>query len=134
MPFADLATRLAIPGLPEWSGLIILCVLLLMVIAFLAMPFSVFGLKSRLDALETQLDEIQSEIRSLALRLPEPGAPRRAIVADDGWAPPPTLARADPAPRDDGPRVTPPIPPAPSWPDSGRDARRTEPRLGAPRR
>ena len=134
MPFADLATRLAVPGLPEWSGLVILCVLLLMVVAFLAMPFSVFGLKSRMDALENQLDEIQSEIRSLALRLPEPGASRRALIADDGWVPPPALARADDTGRDAEPRNTPPIPPAPAWPDAGRDARRTEPRLGAPRR
>ena len=40
--------------------------------AFLMMPFSVFGLKSRLDAIEAQLDDVQQEIRSLALRLPEP--------------------------------------------------------------
>ena len=135
MNLADLTTRLAVPGLPEWSGLVILCLILLMVVAFLAMPFSVFGVKSRLDALEVQLDEIQAEIRSLALRLPEPAAPRRMTVSDEGWEPPPALRRADPACRDDrGPRATPPIPPAPSYPAPSRDAPRTEPRLGTPRR
>ena len=135
MNLADLTTRLTVPGLPEWSGLVVLLLILLMVVAFLAMPFSVFGVKSRLDALEAQLDEVQAEIRSLALRLPEPVAPRRMTVSDEGWEPPPSLARADPTLRDDrAPRATPPIPPAASWPDAHRDARRTEPRLGGPRR
>ncbi|WP_376088334.1 hypothetical protein ACE7GA_15930 [Roseomonas sp. CCTCC AB2023176] len=96
MNLADLTTRLAVPGLPEWSGLVVLLLLLLMVVAFLAMPFSVFGVKSRLDALEVQLDEIQAEIRSLALRLPEPAAPRRMTVSDDHWEPPPALQRGKP--------------------------------------
>lgn len=135
MNLADLTARLSVPGLPEWSGLVVLLLILLMVVAFLAMPFSVFGVKSRLDALESQLDEIQAEIRSLALRLPEPVAPRRVAVSDDGWEPPPSLGRTGPTIRDDRPpRVTPPIPPAASWPEAARDARRTEPRLGNPRR
>ncbi len=44
---------------------------LLYALAFLFMPFSVLGVKGRLDAIEARLDEIQGEIRSLALRLPE---------------------------------------------------------------
>ena len=36
------------------------------------MPFSVFGVKGRLDGVEARLDEIQAEIRALSLRLPEP--------------------------------------------------------------
>ena len=43
----------------------------LLCLAFLIMPFSVFGLKGRLEAVEARLDEIQGEIRSLVLRLPE---------------------------------------------------------------
>jgi len=138
---ADIVTRLAIPGLPEWSGLVVLLLGLLFLAAFLAMPFSVFGLKSRLDAIEAQLDEVQQEIRSLALRLPEPmAARRRPMGAEEAYEEPPP--RPDPAYRDDrAARMTPPIPPPPSWPEGGRDGggrdgggRRMEPRLGGPRR
>ncbi|TPG48914.1 hypothetical protein EAH89_22245 [Roseomonas nepalensis] len=135
---SELAARLAIPGLPEWSGLVILLLGLLFVLAFVMMPFSVFGTKSRLDAIEAQLDEVQQEIRSLALRLPEPGMRRRA-AAEDGYED--SVMRSDPSPRDDrfrderAPRMTPPIPPPPAWPEAGREAgRRAEPRLGPPRR
>ena len=80
---SELVARLAIPGLPEWSGLVILLLALLFVLAFVMMPFSVFGTKSRLDAIEAQLDEVQQEIRSLALRLPEPGMRRRPVAGPD---------------------------------------------------
>ncbi|MBP0444905.1 hypothetical protein J8J14_08920 [Roseomonas sp. SSH11] len=135
---SELVTRLAIPGLPEWSGLVVLLLGLLFLAAFLMMPFSVFGLKSRLDAIEAQLDDVQQEIRSLALRLPEPAAlRRRPAAAEEIYDDPPILARPEPAPREDrAPRMTPPIPPPPTWPEAGpRDAgRRMEPRLGGPRR
>ena len=36
----DLASRLAIPGLPEWTGLVALLLLLLAGLAYLLMPFS----------------------------------------------------------------------------------------------
>jgi len=91
--------------LPWWIPIAVLLPLLLYALAFLAMPFSVLGLKGRLESVEARLDEIQGEIRSLALRLPEarrggyeaPGRP----AADDAM-PRPTEARS--------PR--PPIPPA----------------------
>ena len=57
---------------PPWMGFVIIVAGVLFVLAFLAMPFSVFGLKGRLDGVEARLDEIQREIRSLALRLQEP--------------------------------------------------------------
>ena len=129
--------QLAIPGLPEWSGLVVLLLGLLFIGAFLMMPFSVFGLKSRLDAIEAQLDDVQQEIRSLALRLPEPMVRRRpAATADDGYDdPPPLLGRPESSLREErAPRMTPPVPPPPAWPEPGRDPhRRAEPRLG-PRR
>lgn len=135
---SELAARLAIPGLPEWSGLVILLLGLLFVLAFVMMPFSVFGTKSRLDAIEAQLDEVQQEIRSLALRLPEPGMRRRA-PAEDAYED--SVMRSDTPLREDrfrderAPRMTPPIPPPPAWPEPGREAgRRAEPRLGPPRR
>jgi hypothetical protein len=62
--------------------------------------------KGRLDAIEARLDELQTELRTLVLRLPEPRG-----LSDGGWAEPPPIA---PPPRDDTERLArPPIPPAP---------------------
>ena len=58
---------------PWWAQLLLLIGAILFGLAFALMPFSVFGVKARLEALEARLDEIQGEIRSLSLRLPEPG-------------------------------------------------------------
>jgi len=57
--------------LPWWVTLVVLVPALMFLLAFLFMPFSVFGVKGRLEGVEARLDEIQGEIRSLALRLPE---------------------------------------------------------------
>lgn len=117
---------------PWWANLAILVTGLLFALMFLLMPFAVFGVKGRLDLLEARLDEIQGEIRSLSMRLPEPGG---------GRAPSDRRRPAEPAdyrgPQDadgyagldDFGNPRPPIPPAP------RDRRppvmppRTEPRL-----
>jgi hypothetical protein len=125
----ELAATLTIPGLPDWSGLVVLVLLLLVGLAYLVMPFSVFGVKGRLDAIEAQLDEIQTEIRTLALRLPEPGRSRRPPVEDD-WAEPPAVLgrRAEPEPP---PRATPPVPPPAAWPDARGG--RAEPRVDWPK-
>src|SRR5579864_5550612 len=91
--------------LPWWVPIVLLVPALLYALAFLFMPFSVIGVKSRLDVIEARLDEIQGEIRHLALRLPETGP---AADYDEIYAPEPTLQprRAQPAP------TRPPIPPA----------------------
>ena len=123
---AELANRLAVPGLPEWTGLLALLLVVLAAASFLLMPFSVFGVKGRLDSLEAQLDEIQGELRQLALRLPEP-AGRRALPVGDGWEDPPSLRRGR-AETDSRPlRAGPPIPPPPAEPE--RRSVRQEPRL-----
>ena len=57
---------------PWWVPIVLLVPALLYALAFLFMPFSVIGVKGRLEAMEARLDEIQAEIRSLSLRLPEP--------------------------------------------------------------
>jgi hypothetical protein len=119
----ELASRLIIPGLPDWTGLLALLFLLLAGLAYLLMPFSVFGLKGRLDSIEAQLDEVQAEIRSLSLHLS--GAPRRVAAADD-WVELPRSNR----PGESEPRTAPPVPPPPAWPDGGRN--RAEPRLDWP--
>ena len=59
---------------PWWVSIVVIVPVVLFVLAFLLMPFSVFGVKGRLEGVEARLDEIQGEIRSLALRLPERGA------------------------------------------------------------
>ena len=123
----ELAGALLIPGLPDWVGLILLVVLALVALAYLLMPFSVFGLKGRLEAIEAQLDEIQTEMRSLAARMPEPG--RRRNPVEDDWAEPAPPAR----PIVETPRLRPPIPPPAAWPDEGGGTRRAEPRLDWPR-
>lgn len=120
----DWSARLVVPGLPEWTGLVLLSGLLLMVLAFLLMPFSVFGVKGRLESLEAQLDELQADLRALALRLPEP---RRAAPAEEGWAAPVQPPRREAPPP---PRAAPPVPPPAAWPET---ARRGEPRLDWPR-
>ncbi|HVC63277.1 MAG TPA: hypothetical protein VND19_23305 [Acetobacteraceae bacterium] len=123
--------------LPWWVPLVLLIPALLYALAFLFMPFSVIGMKGRLDVLEARLDEIQNEIRHLALRLPEPG---QAVDYDEIYHPEPA------APSRPTPIVTrPPIPPAahelahgdaaadrPPPPPHTRPARR-EPRLDWPR-
>jgi hypothetical protein len=124
--FQDLAARLTIPGLPEWSGVAALVGLLLVALAYLLMPFSVFGVKGRLDALEAQLDEIRDEIRGLSIRMSD--APRRAATAEDWVDPPRTRGAAE-----SQPRTSPPIPPPASWPEPPRGGR-PEPRLDWPTR
>jgi len=112
--------------MPWWLQLLVVVVCILLGLAFLFMPFSVFGVKSRLEAVEARLDEIQGEIRSLALRLPEPG--RGAGFDDDG-----VVLRASTPIQPN--RDKPPIPPA-AWESDGRAAGRlsprAEPRLSRP--
>jgi hypothetical protein len=121
---------MAIPGLsalpdwlPWWVPILILVPALFLALAFLFMPFAVFGVKGRLEAIEARLDEIQGEIRSLALRMPEPV--HHARYDDTIFEPPamdaPPPLRADPI------AARPPIPPsAPRY--------RPEPREEEPRR
>jgi hypothetical protein len=90
---------------PWWVPLVLLLPALLYALAFLFMPFSVIGVKARLEVIEARLDEIQNEIRHLALRLPA-GSDR------------PDFDEVYTSPVMGGPRTErlaerPPIPPAP---------------------
>ncbi|MGE0225654.1 MAG: hypothetical protein AB7F35_17880 [Acetobacteraceae bacterium] len=118
--------------LPWWVPLVLLLPALLYALAFLFMPFSVIGVKSRLEVIEARLDEIQNEIRHLALRLP---AAAREADFDEIYTPRSTDRRtADPPIV-----VRPPIPPAahelhdgpqedrPAPPAHARPVRRAEP-------
>lgn len=123
--------------LPWWVPLLLLVPALLYALAFLLMPFSVIGVKGRLDVIEARLDEIQGEIRSLALRLREPGAAEYHADFEEVYAP-----RPDDAARR-GAQISPrpPIPPAaheledkaPRAPGWGSRAPRREAPRDAPR-
>ena len=97
---------------PWWVHLVILLAALLFGLLFLLMPFSVFGTKARLEGIEARLDEIQGEIRSLSLRLPE------VVEVGDDYV--------DPRGHVGG---RPPIPPAPRRAAPRPRGGRTEPRL-----
>jgi hypothetical protein len=96
---------------PWWVPLVLLVPGLLYALAFLFMPFSVLGVKGRLDVLEARLDEIQNEIRLLALRLP---AGPREVDFNDVYAPisQMTPRRAEPEQEPLAMPERPPIPPA----------------------
>ena len=91
--------------LPWWVPLALMVPALLWALSFLFMPFSVFGVKSRLEAIEARLDEIQNEIRHVALRLPAGGVGPGPDY-DDVY--PPRMQE----PRTDRIMSRPPIPPA----------------------
>jgi hypothetical protein len=63
------ALPFALPDwLPPWAALIIAIVAALYALLFLIMPFSVFGVKSRIDALEAQIEALHDEVRMLTMR------------------------------------------------------------------
>jgi hypothetical protein len=102
--------------LPWWVPVLIVIPALLYAIVFLLMPFSVFGVKGRLDLIDARLDEIQGEIRSLSLRLPEEHGVRPPVPPASADA---LLRRAREEPPEERRR--------PAGPD------RAEPRLDWPR-
>jgi hypothetical protein len=55
---------------PWWVPMVLLVPTLLYALAFLFMPFSVLGVKSRLEAIEMRLDEIQHDLRVIGGGIP----------------------------------------------------------------
>jgi hypothetical protein len=92
--------------MPWWVPILLLVPAILYGLAVLFMPFSVIGVKGRLETIEARLDEIQGEIRSLVLRMPEPS---RALDFEEVYSHDSGHrgARAEP-----DPPARPPIPPA----------------------
>ena len=117
---------------PWWVPILLLVPAILYGLAVLFMPFSVLGVKGRLEGIEARLDEIQGEIRSLALRMPEPS---RTLDFEDVYGhngPSRAVERPTPA--------RPPIPPAaheldevdtPPREGFGRASARAEPRAAS---
>ncbi len=91
--------------LPGWALTVLVIVAVLYGLAFLFMPFSVIGVKTRLDAIEAELEALHTELRSLTLRLPETGG-RSAEAFASYVAPEPLTPRPSPVPA-----AAPPIPP-----------------------
>ena len=101
----------ALPTLPDWLpswavGLIV-AIGALYLLVLLAMPFSVFGLKGRLDEIEARLDDISGDIQAILRRLP--------------------VARGEPLPEEEAPPVV-VIPPK----RVTQPPLRREPKFGAP--
>jgi hypothetical protein len=127
--------------LPAWAFLLLAIPALLFILAFALMPFSVFGVKARLEAIESQLDAVQEELRNLNLRARGVGS--RAFSDDgDTFDPVPNFGKMKSSQRGYGEApAAPPIPPPPftpvveprDRPDAPRlpqrPGRRTEPRL-----
>ena len=67
----------AIPDwMPGWLFLALAIPALLWILAFLMVPFNVFGVKARLETLESELEELNEQIRIMQLRAsgPRPSA------------------------------------------------------------
>lgn len=95
------------PWLPWWVPILVLVPAILYALLFLLMPFSVIGLKGRLDVIEARLDEVQHEIRTLSIRMGEPG--RHYRPDEDAYDTSPLPPRAASAPVA---QSRPPVPPA----------------------
>jgi len=102
----------ALPAwVPWWVPILVLIPVLLYALVLFVMPFSVIGVKGRLETLDARLDEIQGEIRNLVLRLPESMSGR--AYEDSGYTPPPVFSEPPAAERVSKVTPRPPIPPAP---------------------
>lgn len=54
--------------MPGWAVLALAVPVLLWLLAFLLVPFSVIGLKARLETLETQVEAMHEDLRIMAMR------------------------------------------------------------------
>jgi hypothetical protein len=128
--------------MPVWLFLLLALPVLLYVLAFLLMPFSVFGVKARIESLESQIDALHEDLRMMAMRASGvlPPAATRLDAYDDvpnfGRIKKSRAEEPAPAPRPVvPPRYSAPVPTpvAPARerfaPIQPRPTRRTEPRL-----
>lgn len=98
---------LQIPGsIPWWLLLLAIIPVALYALMFLAIPFSVFGIKGRLDAMEARLDDMHADIRSVALLHAAHGARGSAQRNDSYDEAPPPIAPARVAAELDGRQVS----------------------------
>ncbi len=75
--------------LPGWAAGLFIAIAALYALLLLAMPFSVFGLKGRLDELDARLDDLHADIQAVLRRLP---AARGEPIPEDAPEAPPAAA------------------------------------------
>lgn len=85
---------------PWWVPMVLLVPTLLYALAFLFMPFSVLGVKSRLEAIEARLYDIQQELRYLQGDSPPP---RQEMDFEEVYAPVAPPKRQEPQIREQPP-------------------------------
>jgi len=71
--------------MPGWVFLLLALQVLLYALVFLLMPFSVFGVKARIEALETQIEALHEELRVMAMRaagIIPPATPKPEVYED----------------------------------------------------
>jgi hypothetical protein len=98
---------------PWWVPIVLLVPMLLYALAFLFMPFSVLGVKSRLESIEARLDDLQQEMRLLTRGIP---TAQQEMDFEDVYAPVARQTRQEPVISD-----RPPIPPVVSPPNYYED-------------
>jgi hypothetical protein len=119
-----------LPGLPDWLGFILLLGAVAFGLAFLLMPFAVFGVKSRLEAIEQRLVETEETMRALARQVAAQPGFGRATDIDDA---PLGIGRARPRKADPVRAGQAPVPPPPVLPTQVMPEPRAEPRIDWPR-
>ena len=67
--------------MPLWGQLLVLACGLMFGLAFMMMPFAVFGVKGRLTELSLQVEELQAAVRSLGMRT---AATPQGLAAPEG--------------------------------------------------
>ncbi len=86
-------------SLPLWMQFLAGFILLGLGLMFILMPFSIFGVKPRLEEVELQLNEVRAELRIIAMRLAQGGSDT-GPSGEPIYAPPRrNTAQSDPAPR-----------------------------------
>ncbi|ATU72348.1 hypothetical protein [Komagataeibacter rhaeticus] len=97
--------------MPPWAQAVLLVGGILFALVWLFVPFAVFGVKGRLDSLAIQLDDLQAELRVMAMGLntpsanPDPAPAARPPEPAPVWEPEPAsrpAARPVPDPDADG--------------------------------
>ncbi|MCH4091059.1 hypothetical protein [Acetobacter sp.] len=95
---------LAIPDwMPLWAQVLLLGLGIVVIIAFLLMPFAVYGVKGRLSEIALQLEDARADLRVLTMRVgaltPEQTATRRKpepSAPQEEWLPPVAVAPSAP--------------------------------------
>lgn len=134
---------LAIPDwMPLWAQILLLGFGIIVLVAFLLMPFAVYGVKGRLSEIALQLEDARADLRVLTMRVgalvPEQAASRRKpemSAPQEEWTPPAATPLSAPefqppsAPRSRSTGMAPsPLLP----PDIVRPQQEAEPRSPAP--